>query len=265
MNNEDSIQYLIDRPEPSELFLAARQIAGMQLQEQFGRFNLSAPPSHLPAFRWIKAELTYPSFDHLSFAHKNSIFSVVIDIRQGQESSLSEQQMGNLMDVCQTHQLVPCVFTIDFDDELLLPRSTGWNLVHADTLQSIDPLSLAEDGPVVMSAWELANFSIQVVRDYLEKQGNEVLSFCDLPEVNPQIWFRDSEGKECWLIVKNTVSNEPLDSSEWQGFEKSNDSLKPHDGYFAAVRIKSTQDVLLRGAGMMVDFRGIEKIYAGEE
>ena len=260
------MSYLIDQAEePSGYFLTARQIAGMQLQEQFGRFNQTASLAHLPAFRWIKAELTYPSFDHLSFAHKNSIFSVVIDIRQGEESSLSEQQMGNLMDASQAHQLIPCVFTIDFDNELLLPRSTGWNLVHAQTGEAIDPLVMAEDGPVVMSAWELSNFAIQVVRDYVEKLGNEVLSFCDLPEVNPQIWFRDSNGKECWLIVQNTVSDEPLDSSEWRGFEKSNGSLKPHDGYYAAVRIRSMGPEVCRGAGMLVDFRGIEKIYAGEE
>jgi len=253
--------YLIDRPEePSELFLAARQMAGMQLQEQFTRFNFSAPPAHLPAFRWIKAEMTFPSFDHLSFAHKNSIFSVLIDIRHGEESSLSEQQMRNLLDACRAHQLIPCVFRIDFDDELLLPRSTGWNLIHGQTGELIDPPGQSEEAPVVMSAWELSNFAIQVVRDYVEKQGNEVLSFCDLPEVNPQIWFRDADGRECWLIVENTVTNEALDAAKWQDFEQSNPQLSGMDGYYTGVRIKSRNPQVMRGDGLMVDFKGMEKI-----
>ena len=39
MSKYGDIQYLIDRPDPSEIFLKARQIAGIQLQEQFELFN----------------------------------------------------------------------------------------------------------------------------------------------------------------------------------------------------------------------------------
>jgi hypothetical protein len=264
MNNDDSIQYLMDRPDPSDLFLEARQLAGMQLQEQFNRFNQFAPPSPLPAFHWVKAELTYPAFDHLSFAHKNAIFSVVIEVWDGSESSFTEQQQERLLDACRANQLIPCVFRLDYEDELE-PATDGWNLVHASTGERIDPSSFAEEGPVVMSAWELTNFAIQVVRDDLEKQGNEVLSFCDLPEVNPQIWFRDSSGNACWALVQCSTSKEPLTSQRWQGFEQTNDALKPFAGYFAGVRVQSTNAVPMRGDGMMVDYRGIEKIYDGQD
>lgn len=264
MYNQDSIQYLMDRPEPSDLFLEARQLAGMQLQEQFNRFNQFAPPSPLPAFHWVKAELTYPSFDHLSFAYKNTIFSVVIEVWDGTDSSFTEQQRERLLDACRANQLIPCVFSIDYSDELE-PISDGWNILHAETRAPIDPLLISSEDPVVMSAWELTNFAIQVVRDDLKKQGNEVLSFCDLPKVNPQIWFRDNEGKICWVIVQYSTTKEPLSAQTWLGFEQSNEALKSYSGYFAGVRVQSVHPEPLRGDGMMVDYRGLEKIYDGKD
>jgi len=39
MGKYGDIQYLIDRPEPINIFLQARQIAGFQLQEQFKIYN----------------------------------------------------------------------------------------------------------------------------------------------------------------------------------------------------------------------------------
>ena len=52
------IQYLMDRPEPSELFLEARQLAGVHLQEQFQQFDTNPLPTLEQGFTWIKAELT---------------------------------------------------------------------------------------------------------------------------------------------------------------------------------------------------------------
>ncbi len=252
--------YVIDRPEePSELFLAARQMAGYQLQQQFGHFNQQGLIAPQDAFRWIKAELTFPAFEHLTFAYKKSIFAVLVEMRQGDESSLTDQQRTNLIEACRENQLIPCLFSFDFDGQLH-PMHPAWNLIHAETLEAIDPLELAEEGPVGMSAWELHNFAIQVVRDYLEKEGNEVLSFCDVREVNPQIWFRDAQGKECWLIVENTATNEALDAAKWQDFEQSNPQLSGMDGYYAGVRIKSRNPQVMRGDGLMVDFKGMEKI-----
>jgi hypothetical protein len=87
--NQHPLQYLMDRPEPSELFLEARQMAGGQLQEQFRQ--LANSPHH-KGFTWIKAELTYPAFDHLTFGYKHSIFSVLIELLDESGSSLTEPQ-----------------------------------------------------------------------------------------------------------------------------------------------------------------------------
>ena len=62
------IQYLIDRPKPSKIYLDARRIAFYQLQKQFAINNMIGAKSSYESFKWIKAELTYPSFDHFTFA-----------------------------------------------------------------------------------------------------------------------------------------------------------------------------------------------------
>lgn len=121
-----------------------------------------------------------------------------------------------------------------------------------------------------MSKWKLSNFAIQIVRNDIEKEGNEILSFCDLPEVNPQIWFKNKKGETGWVIVKHIKNESDLDYKEWVGLEDRSPQLKPYDGYFASVQIipsigwdgisNSTTD-LFRGDGMYVNYKGLERIY----
>lgn len=256
--NKHPLQHLMDRPEPSDLFLEARQVAGVHLQEQFQRYH-SVP--RRDGFTWIKAELTYPSFDHLTFGFKNSIFSVLIELIDASGSSLTDHQLTRWTDACTANNLIPCLFKINclamkdgFDLSLL---HDAWNLVGLHNPEPIDPMTIASEEPFGMSAWELRNFSIQVVREYLAEKGHEVLSFCDLPEVNPQIWFRDAEGKMNWVIVQYSTDKEVPIADAWMGFEQSNEQLLPYAGYFAGVQISSDQATLLRGGGMFVNFRGL--------
>jgi len=252
--NKLLIQHLMDRPEPSDLFLEARQIASVHLQTQFEQ--------HQNRFTWIKAELTYPSFDHLTFGYKSSIFSMLIElIDESGNSSLTDQQRSRWTDACAANNLIPCLFKIAYvglmDAFELHPIHDGWNLMDATGNESIDPATVATEAPVEMSAWEIRNFSIQVVRQHIEEQGNEVLSFCDLPEVNPQIWFRDADGKTNWVIVQASTNKEIPHADAWKDFAQSNEQLLPYAGHFAGIQISSDQATLLRGAGMFVNFRGL--------
>ncbi len=251
------IQHLMDRPEPSDLFLEARQMAGVQLQAQF-ELNHNR-------FTWIKAELTYPSFDHLTFGYKSSIFSLLVElIDDSGSSSLTGQQRGRWTDACSANNLIPCLFKIDYvalmDAFDLNPKHAGWNLVDVDGNELIDPVTMATEAPMEMSAWEIHNFSIQVVREHIAEQGDEVLSFCDLPEVNPQIWFRNAEGKTNWVIVQSSTNKDIPQAEAWMGFGQSNEQLLPYAGYFAGVQISSDQATLNRGAGMFVNFKGLISI-----
>jgi hypothetical protein len=261
--NQHPLQYLMDRPEPSELFLEARQMAGGQLQEQFRQF---ANSPHQKGFTWIKAELTYPAFDHLTFGYKHSIFSVLIELLDESGSSLTEPQRDRWIQACTEYKLIPCLFKINcqampdgFYD--LRPLNGEWNLYEMEGQAIVDPLAQAREDEVEMSAWELQNFSIQVLRRHIEKKGHEILSFCDLPEVNPQIWFQDAEGKRNWVIVQYATGKEAPKAEAWKGFEQANEQLWSYDGYFAGVQISSEKGTLLRGEGMFVNFKGLVQIY----
>jgi hypothetical protein len=282
MSKYGNIQYLIDRPQPSEIFLSARQLAGVQLQDQFNVNKNKNVNSSYDGFKWIKAEMTYPSFDNLTFAFKNSIFSVVIELIDKKGSSFTNQQKDRLLKACEENNMIPCLFKLKFReltnnflgrlmgdknqlDYDLTVLEQGWNLYDAKTNQKIDPSNLASVEPTRMSKWELSNFAIQIVRNDIEKEGNQILSFCDLPEVNPQIWFKNKKGETCWIVVKHTKNESDLNYKEWIGLEDRSPQLKPYDGYFASVQFYSmntnSTTELFRGDGMSINYKGLERIY----
>lgn len=188
---------------------------------------------------------------------------------------------------CEENNLIPCTFRLNFKEKAdnflsrlignkdqvdyeLKPLKQNWNLYDPRTRQAIDPLDIVNNEKILMSQWELGNFAIQVVRNDLEKEGNKILSFCDLPEVNPQIWFENKKGKIGWIIVKYTKNENEKDYKEWGGLEEINTQLKPYDGYFASVQIIPSVGWngvsefpvnLFRGDGMIVNYKGLEGIY----
>ena len=287
MSKYGDIQYLVDRPEPSEIFLRARHIAGSQLQDQFNANNQKSVNSSYDGFKWIKAELTYPSFDNLTFAYKNSVFSVVIELIDDKGSSFTKQQKDRLLIACEENNLIPCTFRFNFKEKAgnfmnrlignkdqldyeLTPLKQGWNLYDVRINQAINPLIFANNEKTLMSKWELSNFAIQIVRNDLEKEGNQILSFCDLTEVNPQIWFKNIKGETGWVIVKHTKNENEKDFKEWVGLEDKSPQLKSYDGYFASVQLVPSvgwngasefSTDLFRGDGMYVNYKGLERIY----
>jgi hypothetical protein len=283
MGKFGNIQYLIDRPEPSEMFLQARQIAGFQLQKQFKLYNEGKKIfSSNDGFKWIKAELTYPSFDHLTFAYKNSVFAVVIELINNTETSFSLQQKERLLNACNENNLIPCLFKVNLqesiykvfktnnsnynqDDFELNSVEQGWNLFDPINNNKIDPINLSTEEPAIMSKWELSNFAIQIVTADIIKEENQVLSFCDMPEINPQIWFKNKEGKVSWIIVKHITNDDDLDYRKWLGLEQKNNQLLPYDGYYASVQFESKKSnsmmILNRGNQILANYKGLERIY----
>ena len=70
------------------------------------------------------------------------------------------------------------------------PEAPGWDLIHAATRELIDPIALISDVKGEMSDWELHDFSVQVVRDYIaEKLGRQLMSSQGNPHFDPSIWF----------------------------------------------------------------------------
>jgi hypothetical protein len=255
----------IDRAEPSPQFLKARNMAGCALQEQFKKLGGKMAPSK--DFRWVKAELTWPSFDHLTFAYGNRVFAVLVDPVEGGRSGISRQAMDRFLDATRENNLPSCVFPIK--TETMTPITAGWNLFDAVELTPLDPESFDLSGKMVMSDWELRNFAIQIVRDSIAKEdGSEILSFTDVLGVDPQVWFQDSARNRAWVIVRHCPQ---ITGDEWKEYTElvqSNPQLMPFDGYFAAVSLASSEPVLHDLDGNLIPlsqrFTGTAPLYRGD-
>lgn len=258
--------YEIDRSNPSPQFLEARNRAGLALQEQFKALGGKLEPPK--DFRWIKAELTWPSFDDLTFGYRNQVFSVLVEPLRDGRSLLSPNSIERCLDAARDNHLVPCVFPIEIDS--LRPVSAGWNLFHLENRQPVIPEVIASDAKIPMSKWEMRNFAIQIVIKHLEGEeiGARVLSFTDVLGIDPQVWFETPAGARNWVVVRNFAQ---VHGNEWEsyvGLEESNPPLRAYDGHFAAVAIASAEAVLYDLDGNLVPlserFTGSAPIFRGD-
>jgi hypothetical protein len=259
------MSYPIDPHKPSELFLKARDAAGVALQEQFKREGGKVEPPI--DYKWVKAELTWPSFDHLTFGYGNQIFSVLVDLIGAGVPRLTEQEINRCVEACEANHLIPCAFQIDARS--MRPLSVGWNLSHLVTHKPVVPNAWASTDKIEMSEWELQNFCIQIVRNHIKEIGGEVMSFCDVPAINPQIWFKDTSKNRAWVVVRHFPKITGDEKSAWIDFEKSNPQLSDFDGYLAAVSIASGEPILLSREGTIIPpsqrFSGDAPLYRGDK
>ena len=145
----------------------------------------------------------------------------------------------------------------------------GWGLLDAETQEPIDPVALVTDQKIEMSPWEIHDMAVQVVRDYLEKQGFELKSWQGNPEVDPSIWFVGKTKRPEWVVVRSAKfpSNNAARPSNWQAIAAGCAKLST-TGHFASVAVVSVDHPfesgdeapvpLWRGHGMHVRFTGLE-------
>ena len=255
----------IPRPQPSADFLHARNVAGVTLQHQFSKHTGKLPESR--DFRWIKSDLTWPSFDHLTFAYGNQIFSVLVEVIDNEESLLSEQECQRCFDACVKNNLIPCVFRVSLRD--MKPLLEGWNLLALETSLPIAPQELVTDERIEMSEWELRNMAIQIVRDNVAQNGGKVLSFTDVLGIDPQVWFEDNAGSRAWIIIRHYPILSGEEGNEFVGIERQHRQLAPFEGYFAAVSMASSEPVLYDRNGGVIPlsrrFDGTAPLYRGDQ
>ena len=141
--------------------------------------------------------------------------------------------------------------------------------MDAATKTPIDPFSLVTDEEIEMTSWELQNMSVRVVRDYIKKQGYQLMSWQGNPEVEPAVWFvGDSKGPE-WVVVRGIryPANKASRPENWEAIADQCSHMS-RIGHFASVAIVSTEQnfeseneravPLWRGHAMHVRFTGLE-------
>ena len=67
------------------------------------------------------------------------------------------------------------------------PQLGGWGLIDLRNAQSVDPFSLASDELIEVTDWELLDFAVQVVKQWLQRKGFKIMSTHSNPNVDPNI------------------------------------------------------------------------------
>lgn len=233
----------IDRSE-QELFKAA----AMYLQKFFNKY---AGKEMEDSFRWIKSEMTMPSFSDLIFAWKNKIF-VVIPLATYKDSIIlphDNRVVARMISLAKENDLEPCIFPVWNTEE----QYSAWNLFDAASYEKsrklikINPLKVANEEDRRMSEWELYDFAISVIKNnVIQEEGLKIASWHDVPDVNPQIFFFDKNNRLSWVYVRYSLNGKVKD---WDSSFKELDNtirstpLYNGDAYYATVDV-NTKDGL---------------------
>ena len=250
----------IEMHEVSDEFASCWETALVHLDHQVQGGSLS----------WIKANLDPPFLEHASFRVGNQLFFIHIVDVDGRVHG-----PGNLMGFrliakkCNGHALL---MPMEHTESGWIPTSPNWGLTDPDSDVSINPLDLVTAENIEMTDWELLDFAVQVVRDYMREQPEfENISTLSNPGVNPSIWCDGPSGLE-WVVVRadrypSTEARMPDNisdiSEQCQG--------KGNVGYFASVVFANSEDAfdpvnngvgikLWRGHSVMINFQGLQRL-----
>lgn len=217
-----------------------------------------------PLRSWLKASLTPPFLEHMSFRLGNQLFFIRIEDIDGELNVPgSRQGLLAIAEGCKGH---PCMMPMRQRVESWEPEGGGWGLFDLRTGAAIDPISFVTDERIEMTDWELQDFAVQVLRHELEKTGNKLMSWHGNPAVNPSIWFVGASGPE-WVIVR--AARSPLTKVErpanWQEIAEGCAKISKV-GHFASVIVANADDrvdrstatpasPLWRGHGLAVLFQ----------
>lgn len=261
--------FIIEPPNPNEARQIAWRATGLHLQKQFQRF--SDDENDPNGFQWLRIKYAEPAFDDLMFAYKNQVFSVLILIIEKQrfarlrtekylrpESTYEFRRRELQLDESKKFNITPCLFPI-LEGNFEPATTNGWNLFHARTLEPLLPETMATDALIPKSALEINNLLIQFTRDYvLPKMNAEPISFCEIPDFFPQMWFA-MDDTPCWMLIRHIREGDPQKPHDTDGIIKHLVTSKSRQypmhripGYFLGVGILDVDrhtETLYRGAG----------------
>jgi hypothetical protein len=218
---------------------------------------------------WRRAHPYPPFLEHLSFRLGNQLFFVRIEDVDGKMEDPGT--LRGLRAVAEGNRGHACLTPMrkEFFGGGWVPEKSGWGLLDVETNKPIDPVSLVTDEKIEMTSWEIQDMAVQIVRDYLQKQGYKLMSWQGNPDVDPAIWLvGDCKGPE-WVVVRAVryPENKALRPANWQGIANECARMS-RIGHFASVAMVSTEQrfesedeesvPLWRGYAIHVRFSGLE-------
>lgn len=214
-----------------QMLVTAAKIAYHSVNEYIIKEGIS------PSIGWIDTMYCPQSFHHLCLRADSNVYSIIIAL-QGVSSSdgsvddryiIPEYMYRRLMNETDKNNLIPCIVPVALSlNKPLVGKSHILNLITKGivNLQEVSGCS------VPMSTWEVHNMGISVICNYLENEGYNVCSACDVLQVSPQIWF-GKNGKWSFVIVRSVAYD---DNKTKYNINKSILSkLSDYNGYFVNV------------------------------
>lgn len=248
----------IEMHEVSDDFTRCWQAAGRHLQSQ----------THDGQLSWLKANLTPPFLEHLSFRMGNQLFFVRIDDVDGKVRGPGNPNgFRTIAEGCKGYA---CRMPMHFNGSNWDAANPGWGLINDTTGKAINPIDLISDEKIEMSDWEIHDFAVQVVRDFItDKLGHQLMSSQGNPGVDPSIWFVGENGPE-WVIVRSATFP-AKDANPPENVLDIAASCAPMSktGHFASVSFANSEDAydssgdipalpLWRGHGVFIRFEGLK-------
>ena len=148
---------------------------------------------------WLKVEPHPPFLEHLSFRIGNQVFFVRLEDVENRAEIPGNRD--GLLSVAEGWKGFPCLMPMRRTLTGWKPELGGWGLIDLRNAQSVDPFSLVSDELIEVTDWELLDFAVQVVKQWLQGKGFEIMSTHSNPKVDPNIWFVGDNGPE-WVIVR---------------------------------------------------------------
>jgi hypothetical protein len=251
--------YEIDMQEMSEAFFSCWKAAGSHLNKQVDGDIQT----------WLRAHPYPPFLEHLSFRLGNQLFFVRVEDVDGKVKGPGS--LRGLTAAARAANGHACVLPMKkkLFGGVWVTDARGWGLLDAETGSPLDPVALVTEEKIEMTPWEVHDMAVQVVRDSLDGQGFQLMSWQGNPEVDPSIWFVGKTKKPEWVVVRTATfpANRAGRPANWAAIS-TNCARISSVGHFASVAIVSanqpfqssdeTPAPLWRGYGMHVRFTGLE-------
>jgi hypothetical protein len=220
-----------------------------------------------PIQSWLKINLIPPFLEHISFRLGNQLFFIrIVDIDDQIQAPGNPTGVLTIAEGCQGFA---CLMPMRRRAGVWVPDEPNWGLLDARSGNPIDPVVLITDEHIEMTDWELQDFAVQIVRDYIKCELKcQLMSTQGNPDVDPSIWFVGDNGPE-WVIVRSARYPEKEAARPPHIKEISERcSHLGNIGHFGSVAVANAEDdsdptgdvqssLLWRGHCMRVHFEGL--------
>ena len=149
--------------------------------------------------KWLKSDLVPPFLDHISFRIGNQLFFIRLEDKDNNLDTPSNPDgLKMIADGCDG---IACHMPMIRKGINWEVDASDWGLINPKTKELINPFDIVTNENIIMTDWEIQDFAVQVVRNYIkDKLGFKIFLSQGNPSVYPSLWFKGKEKDECVIV-----------------------------------------------------------------